>query len=183
MGQVPHPLDGALATKFNRQTPGGTSVPDDGTAPGAISVEAGQGPSIAAEASCSHRKMAELPSVALAARASGPLRGPGGADRARFGVVSVRFAAIVHETGLSAWHWTACGLLHSRSAFGIGLPLTARVRRHLGCGCSSVVEHDLAKVGVEGSSPFARSRFSSMANYRIVDRPPLGGLVVFAPET
>jgi hypothetical protein len=29
-----------------------------------------------------------------------------------------------------------------------------------GCGCSSVVEHDLAKVGVEGSSPFARSKIS-----------------------
>src|SRR5207302_5394047 len=28
--------------------------------------------------------------------------------------------------------------------------------RH-GCGCSSGVEHDLAKVGVEGSNPFARS--------------------------
>ena len=26
-------------------------------------------------------------------------------------------------------------------------------------GRSSVVEHDLAKVGVEGSNPFARSRF------------------------
>jgi hypothetical protein len=44
-----------------------------------------------------------------------------------------------------------------------------------------VVEHDLAKVGVEGSSPFARSRFSFMANYQITDRPPFGGLVVFAP--
>jgi hypothetical protein len=32
-----------------------------------------------------------------------------------------------------------------------------RCRQHFGCGCSSVVEHDLAKVGVEGSSPFARS--------------------------
>jgi uncharacterized protein YceK len=31
-------------------------------------------------------------------------------------------------------------------------------RQALGCGCSSVVEHDLAKVGVEGSNPFARSR-------------------------
>jgi hypothetical protein len=31
-----------------------------------------------------------------------------------------------------------------------------------GCGCSSVVEHDLAKVGVEGSSPFARSRNSQL---------------------
>src|SRR6185436_17511050 len=126
-------------------------------------------------------KMARIARRCAGGPVSGSLRGRGWAERARFGAVSVRFAAIVHETGLSAWHWTACGLLHSRSAFGIGLPLTARVRRHLGCGCSSVVEHDLAKVGVEGSSPFARSRFSSMANYRIVDRPPLGGLVVCGP--
>jgi hypothetical protein len=28
----------------------------------------------------------------------------------------------------------------------------------LGCGCSSGVEHNLAKVGVEGSNPFARSK-------------------------
>src|SRR5438445_9434225 len=42
-------------------------------------------------------------------------------------------------------------------------------------------EPNLAKVGVEGSSPFARSRFSSMANYRIDDRPPFGGLVVCGP--
>ena len=27
-----------------------------------------------------------------------------------------------------------------------------------GCGCSSGVEHNLAKVGVEGSNPFARSK-------------------------
>ncbi len=26
------------------------------------------------------------------------------------------------------------------------------------CGCSSGVEHNLAKVGVEGSNPFARSK-------------------------
>jgi hypothetical protein len=36
---------------------------------------------------------------------------------------------------------------------GYGLPA-------LGCGCSSGVEHDLAKVGVEGSNPFARSKFT-----------------------
>ena len=30
-------------------------------------------------------------------------------------------------------------------------------------GRSSVVEHDLAKVGVEGSNPFARSSFSILA--------------------
>ena len=33
-----------------------------------------------------------------------------------------------------------------------------RQARH-GCGCSSGVEHDLAKVGVEGSNPFARSNY------------------------
>jgi hypothetical protein len=53
-----------------------------------------------------------------------------------------------------------CWLLHSQSAFGIGLrsPLAIR-RQSQGCGCSSGVEHDLAKVGVEGSNPFARSNF------------------------
>ena len=66
----------------------------------------------------------------------------------------------IHEIGFSGCLQTVSGLLHSWSAFGIALPLTASDRRHLGCGCSSVVEHDLAKVGVEGSSPFARSRFS-----------------------
>ena len=88
-----------------------------------------------------------------------------GADKPRLGVVSDRFAPhLLTKSDLSAWHRNARGLLHSRSAFGIGLPLTANVRRHLGCGCSSVVEHDLAKVGVEGSSPFARSRFSWYLN-------------------
>ena len=44
--------------------------------------------------------------------------------------------------------------------------LTARFTRRKSCisdrpsGRSSVVEHDLAKVGVEGSNPFARSSFS-----------------------
>ena len=32
-----------------------------------------------------------------------------------------------------------------------------------GCGCSSGVEHDLAKVGVEGSNPFARSSFKGFS--------------------
>src|SRR5262249_16739381 len=32
------------------------------------------------------------------------------------------------------------------------------VRPEFGRGCSSGVEHDLAKVGVEGSNPFARSK-------------------------
>ena len=37
-------------------------------------------------------------------------------------------------------------------------------------------ERDLAKVGVEGSSPFARSRFSWYL--KTSDRPPKGGFVV-----
>jgi hypothetical protein len=40
-----------------------------------------------------------------------------------------------------------------------------------------VVEHDLAKVGVEGSNPFARSRFFNLAK---LDEGPLqSGLFVF----
>ncbi len=35
---------------------------------------------------------------------------------------------------------------------------------HFGCGCSSVVEHNLAKVGVEGSNPFARSKNGIFCN-------------------
>ena len=49
------------------------------------------------------------------------------------------------------------------SPFGYRISLGGR-SRYLGqisngCGCSSGVEHDLAKVGVEGSNPFARSNF------------------------
>jgi hypothetical protein len=43
-----------------------------------------------------------------------------------------------------------------------------------------VVEHDLAKVGVEGSNPFARSRIS-MAKRQFNDKPPPGGFVVLRP--
>jgi hypothetical protein len=79
----------------------------------------------------------------------------------RAGVDSGRFPPICQKIGLFSRFVPCALLLHSRAAFGIALPLPASDRRHLGCGCSSVVEHDLAKVGVEGSSPFARSRFSS----------------------
>ncbi|MBQ0820247.1 hypothetical protein KBI52_08495, partial [Microvirga sp. HBU67558] len=40
------------------------------------------------------------------------------------------------------------------------------------------VEHNLAKVGVEGSNPFARSSFSHDREHH--EGPPLGGLFVFA---
>ena len=48
------------------------------------------------------------------------------------------------------------GLLLSKSDWAIR-PL--RCECAVGCGCSSGVEHNLAKVGVEGSNPFARSKF------------------------
>ena len=56
--------------------------------------------------------------------------------------------------------------LQSPAAFGIQAPggrscLTGLLSAN-GCGCSSGVEHDLAKVGVEGSNPFARSSFSGV---------------------
>src|SRR5262245_26051532 len=46
------------------------------------------------------------------------------------------------------------------------------VRPEFGRGCSSGVEHDLAKVGVEGSNPFARSRILPILprNFRCVRR-------------
>src|SRR4051794_28585156 len=72
-------------------------------------------------------------------------------------------------------------LLHSEAAFGIALPLPALNRRQFGCGCSSVVEHDLAKVGVEGSSPFARSKILQQARVcrPKLKRPAVGGLFAF----
>ena len=46
-----------------------------------------------------------------------------------------------------------------------------------------MVEHDLAKVGVEGSNPFARSRIFLMAKRQFNDKPPPGGFVVSCPFT
>jgi hypothetical protein len=46
--------------------------------------------------------------------------------------------------------------LLSALPFGIGRA-TDKGHCRSGCGCSSGVEHNLAKVGVEGSNPFARS--------------------------
>src|SRR6185295_19077366 len=48
-------------------------------------------------------------------------------------------------------------MLQSRTPFGIRGARRLPYRGVFGCGCSSGVEHDLAKVGVEGSNPFARS--------------------------
>jgi hypothetical protein len=39
--------------------------------------------------------------------------------------------------------------------------------------------HDLAKVGVEGSSPFARSRFSAPAEWKFDEGPPRARAFVF----
>jgi hypothetical protein len=45
-------------------------------------------------------------------------------------------------------------------------------------GRSSGVEHNLAKVGVEGSNPFARSSFP-LGNQSVMRRLPRGGLSLF----
>ena len=84
---------------------------------------------------------------------------PGVGDRSW--AVSAESLGIIADSRSSGRFRAVRELLHSGAAFGIGLPLPAGFRRQsLGCGCSSVVEHDLAKVGVEGSNPFARSSFS-----------------------
>ena len=76
--------------------------------------------------------------------------------------------------------------LHSPTAFGIRLRLpaapSAAGNASYGCGCSSVVEHDLAKVGVEGSSPFARSSFFLDLQGRFRGRPSRSGLAVVRPH-
>ena len=51
------------------------------------------------------------------------------------------------------------GLLAIGTALAAGPVGSAGISN--GCGCSSGVEHDLAKVGVEGSNPFARSNLRS----------------------
>ena len=55
------------------------------------------------------------------------------------------------------------GVLQTAGPFGIG---DGRTRLRLGpapgCGCSSGVEHNLAKVGVVGSNPIARSNSSNV---------------------
>jgi hypothetical protein len=48
-----------------------------------------------------------------------------------------------------------------------------------GCGCSSGVEHDLAKVGVEGSNPFARS---ISTNYLAINGTLAGALAPLYPH-
>src|SRR5262245_25335358 len=48
--------------------------------------------------------------------------------------------------------------LPSAARFAIALPASGAYLPDIGCGCSSGVEHNLAKVGVEGSNPFARSK-------------------------
>src|ERR1700686_3781611 len=62
-------------------------------------------------------------------------------------------------------------LWHSKAAARVFCPVCRLTL--LGCGCSSGVEHNLAKVGVEGSNPFARSKIdqafsrkSKIANFR-----------------
>ena len=56
--------------------------------------------------------------------------------------------------------------LPNSACFAIALPASGGYLPDIGCGCSSGVEHNLAKVGVEGSNPFARSKhFNILADH------------------
>jgi hypothetical protein len=63
---------------------------------------------------------------------------------------------------------------------GAKLGLDGRDRITEGWVSTSVIlqDHNLAKVGVEGSNPFARSRFPQ-GNQSVMRRPPRGGLSRF----
>ena len=64
------------------------------------------------------------------------------------------------------------GILFSTKCNGSDLPFNGP-GPSLSCGCSSVVEHDLAKIGVEGSNPFARSKaFKGLAPQVTCDAKP-----------
>ena len=60
--------------------------------------------------------------------------------------------------------------LHGMQEVGGSIPpgstILPELKRDGACGCSSGVEHNLAKVGVEGSNPFARSIFSKREIHR-----------------
>jgi hypothetical protein len=67
--------------------------------------------------------------------------------------------------------WLQSTWLQRFALFGIALMRPAIPNRAdgrlitLGCGCSSGVEHNLAKVGVVGSNPIARSKlFNSLGD-------------------
>src|ERR1700756_3957792 len=85
----------------------------------------------------------------------------------RWRLVYIRFDAArfmqrggARDKGHGAPMKRPAGWLQRLRPFGIGARSAGRpsARPEFGCGCSSGVEHDLAKVGVEGSNPFARSK-------------------------
>jgi hypothetical protein len=64
-----------------------------------------------------------------------------------------------------------CGGAHRLQwlpGFGIGALAAFAAYPRFGCGCSSGVEHNLAKVGVVGSNPIARSKFRCYNNSLIM---------------
>src|SRR3984893_15347093 len=81
----------------------------------------------------------------VGARHAPPLRRGSAADRA---------TAMAVAKGLAFWH-----------------SMLPRVKPpcSFGCGCSSGVEHNLAKVGVEGSHPFARSKKTLTKSAHLAD--------------
>ena len=74
--------------------------------------------------------------------------------RHRAGEISERLRFCASAASSGRWPVKRFSLLQSRRGFGHIGAAAAPCRAS---GCSSGVEHNLAKVGVEGSNPFARS--------------------------
>ena len=76
------------------------------------------------------------------------------------------FLGDVAQSADTAGRWPGTAEQKTRGCIrGLFAPyseIRRRMRLRYGCGCSSGVEHNLAKVGVEGSNPFARSRFKPL---------------------
>jgi hypothetical protein len=78
----------------------------------------------------------------------------------RHAIATPRRCFRLERAGVLKRRWKPTHLICSNSVPTSRFPLPRSRLSHCGCGCSSGVEHDLAKVGVEGSNPFARSNFS-----------------------
>ncbi|CAH1664752.1 hypothetical protein BOSEA31B_12733 [Hyphomicrobiales bacterium] len=101
-----------------------------------------------------------------------------GGDEAPFALPSL--ASFGRQVAVSEGELSTVGkktfgrCLHSAALWGNNPAAPPERRDCLGCGCSSGVEHNLAKVGVEGSNPFARSRQSQgLRSMQASDLPAL----------
>jgi hypothetical protein len=90
-----------------------------------------------------------------------------------------RLSTARHTGGPAIFFAPARPQLQIQPPFGIACRRRSSPPYPNGCGCSSGVEHDLAKVGVEGSNPFARSNFFKVSN-RHGGQPPAAAVVAGA---